>query len=381
MVVVEHRVRECLCHVSDLFSLSHEVQRAVLDELQDIGSAVRTVQINVTLLLTDEGLVAHRLEELPGTDEVLYHTDIRTRLDVEVTSIEETAYIQSWDEFIGFIFRICSRPLTMQVEVVALWCLQITLLEGLTMPGTIALGDVHVIHVDGHPYVGGGIGDLVIHVFIDQEVVGLRVAILDVIHTRLTDTGEVELHIVIFEIGPPWLDLTREDFLFRTVVLDAVEGSIRLRGVLLVEFDHGHLWLFGGIAHLTETDIRFTDPSWDGMRLNGPGQHLTRLTLRQYTAQHEPAILSQHTSIEELQLRVTADAHHTLRVIGSHDDLMTCLQRQGIDEAVCTTIIVCLETLELTGLLTVRTGNGLTRGITRETVQTTIHREGLQPVT
>ena len=171
--------------------------------------------------------------------------------------------------------------------------------------------------------------------FVDQKIVGLRVAILDIIHTRFTDTGEIELHIVIFEIGSPWFDLTREDFLLRTVVLDAVEVCIRLRDVLLVEFD----------------------------------------------PQHEPSILGQHTAIIEFQLCVTADTYHALRVIGCHDNLMTCLQRQRIDEAVCTTIIVGLEALELTGLLTVRTGDSLTCSITREAVQTTIHREGLQPVT
>ena len=331
--------------------------------------------------MTDEGFVAHRLEEFPGTDEVLYHIDVRTRLDVEVTGIEETADIQTWDEFIGFVFRICSRPLTVQVEVIALRRLQIPLLEGLSVPGAIALCDIHVIHVDGHPNVGSSISDLVIHVFVDQKIVGLRVAILDIIHTGLTDTGEVELHIIIFKVRPPGLDLTREDFLLRTVVLDAVEVCIRLRDVLLVEFDHGHLRLLGGITHLTETDVRLTDPTRDSMRLNGPGHHLTGLAFRQHTAQHEPSILGQHTAIIEFQLCVTADTYHALRVIGCHDNLMTCLQRQRIDEAVCTTIIVGLEALELTGLLTVRTGDSLTCSITREAVQTTIHREGLQPVT
>ena len=109
--------------MSDLLSLSHKVQRAMLYELQDVGSAVRTVQIDVTLLLTDEGLITQGFEEFPGTDKVLYHTDVRTRLDVEITGIEEAADIQSWDEFVRLVFRISSRPLAVQVEMVALRCL------------------------------------------------------------------------------------------------------------------------------------------------------------------------------------------------------------------------------------------------------------------
>ena len=117
------------------------------------------------------------------------------------------------------------------------------------------------------------------------------------------------------------------------------------------------------------------------MRLNSPGDHLTRLSLRQDTAQHKPAVLRQHSAIIEFQLCIVAtDADHTFRRVCGHDDCVTCLQRQGIDETVCTTIIVGLETLELTGLLCIWTSNGLTGGITWETVQPTIHREGLEPI-
>ena len=185
MVVVEHRVRERRGHVTDLLSLRHEVEGTMLNELQDIGHAVGTMQVNVTLLLAHEGLITHRLEELPRTDEVLNHTDVRTSLDVEVACIEETADVQTWDELIGLVFRVGGRALSVQVEVIALRCLQIPLLEGLTMPGAIALSDIHVIHVDRYPHVGSGIGNLIIDMFVDQEVIGLCVTILDVIHTRL----------------------------------------------------------------------------------------------------------------------------------------------------------------------------------------------------
>ena len=223
MVVVEDGVGERLGHVTDLLGLSHKIERAMLDKLEDIGHAIRTMQFHIPLFLTDEGLVAHGLEQLPRPDQILHHTDIGTRLDIEVACVKEAADVQAWDEFKGLVFRFSGGTLTMQVEVVALRCLQIALLEGLTMPSAIALSDIHVIHVDRHPHIGGGIGNLVIDMGVDQEVVGLRVAILDVIHSRLSHTGEVELHIIIFIVGAPRLDIALKGFLDAAIILDAEE--------------------------------------------------------------------------------------------------------------------------------------------------------------
>ena len=81
-----------------LLCLSHKVQRTVLNELQDVGHTVRTVQFYIALLLADKGLVALGTEEFPRADEVLDYIDVGSRLDVEVTGIEETADIQAGDE-------------------------------------------------------------------------------------------------------------------------------------------------------------------------------------------------------------------------------------------------------------------------------------------
>ena len=203
VVVVEDGVGECLRHVTNLLGLCHEVQRAVLDELQDIRHAVRTVQVYVTLLLADERLIALGMEEFPRTDEVLHDIDVRTRLDVEITSIEEASDVQARDQFVGFILRICGRPLTMQVEMIALRCLQIALLEGLSVPGAIAFVHIHVIHVDRHPDIGSGIGNLIVDMCIDEEIIGLGISILDIVDTRFLNSGEVELHVVVLKISSP----------------------------------------------------------------------------------------------------------------------------------------------------------------------------------
>jgi hypothetical protein len=60
-----------------------------------------------------------------------------------------------------------------------------------------------VVHVDRYPYIGGGIGNLVIDAFVDDEVVGFGISVLDIVDTWLFNGGEVEFHIIIFIIGSP----------------------------------------------------------------------------------------------------------------------------------------------------------------------------------
>ena len=55
------------------------------------------------------------------------------------------------------------------------------------MPGAIAFSDVHVVHVDGHPDVGGGISNFIVDMFVDEEIVSLGIAILDVVDARFAD--------------------------------------------------------------------------------------------------------------------------------------------------------------------------------------------------
>ena len=177
----------------------------MFDELQDVGCSVRTMQIDISLFLTHESLVAVGTEETPCADKVLDNTDVGIGLDVIVASIEETADIESWNQLIRLIASLGLRTLEVQVEMIARRCLQITLLEWLAMPQTIAFVDCHVIHVDRNPHVARCIGDLVIDALVDDEVVGLGIAILDVIDAWFGDSREVEMHIVVFIISAPLL--------------------------------------------------------------------------------------------------------------------------------------------------------------------------------
>ena len=51
-------------------------QMMVVVKLQQVRFAVRTVQVNVTLLLAYERLVTHGMEQFPGGNHVLYHADV-----------------------------------------------------------------------------------------------------------------------------------------------------------------------------------------------------------------------------------------------------------------------------------------------------------------
>ena len=168
-----------------LLGLCHEIQHPVLNKLQDIGHAIRTVEFHISLLLTDEGLIALGVEKFPRADEILHHIDIRPCLDIEVTGIEESTDVQTGNQFEGLVFRFSIRTLTVQIEVITLRGLEIAFLERFTMPGAIALSDIHVIHVNRHPYISRGISDLIVDMGIDEEVIGLRIAILDEIDTGL----------------------------------------------------------------------------------------------------------------------------------------------------------------------------------------------------
>ena len=160
-----------------------------------------------------------------------------------------------------------------------------------------------------------------------------------------------------------------ERLFFCSVLIDAEERCRRLWRIFLVKLDDCHLRLLRHISHLRETDIRLTYPSLDGMRLHRPRKHLPRLALRKNAAQHEPSVLCQHTTVVKFEHSVgAADAYHTLWSILRHKYRVTAVYRQRVDEAVCTTIVVSLESLELSWFLSVRTCNGLTCGIAWEAV-------------
>ena len=117
------------------------------------------------------------------------------------------------------------------------------------------------------------------------------------------------------------------------------------------------------------------------MRFDAPTHHLACLAGREHTLEHIPTILCQHTSVVKVEFGILACyLDHPLWCIGRQDDFVSSFKWSGIDKAVGAAVIVGLESLELTGFLTVGACHGLTGSITRETVQATIHKVGLVPV-
>ena len=249
------------------------------------------------------------------------------------------------------------------------------------MPSPITFRHIHVVHVDGNPYISGGVGYLVIDMWVDEEVVGAGVAILDIVHSRLADGGEIELHIVVLEIGSPRLDVAAICLRSRAVIIDFHKSSILAGGGILVQFYDCDFRLVGHVSHLGETDVGFPDPSRNGMGFERPGHHLSCLAFGQDRTEDEPAILCQHTSVVEAEFTVFGrDADETLRVIGGEGDLVTHFEGQGVNKPVCSAVIISLEALELTRFLAVGAGGGETCCITWKSPQTSVHLVGLEPV-
>ena len=227
VIIVKDGIGEGRSHVADVLGLCDEVQDTVLHELEDIGLAVRTVEVDVALVLVHEGLVAHSVEFLPDVDEVLDNADVGTGLDVEVTGIEEAAYIEAGDEFEGLVFGVGGGTLPVEVEVVGGGgSLEITLLEGFAVPDAVAFVDRDVVHMDRDPDVAGGICHPVIYGAVDNEVAGLVVAVLDVVDAGLADGSEVELEVLVLVVVAPEFGLAGECLGGAAVGIDAAEGGL-----------------------------------------------------------------------------------------------------------------------------------------------------------
>ena len=122
-------------------------------------------------------------------------------------------------------------------------CLQVSFFERLAVPDPVTFVDGHVVHVYGNPYIGGSVRDVVVHVWAYGEVVGLFVAVLDVIDSRFLHFGEVELDVIVFVIRPPYGSFPFEYFGFRPVCFHLPDGCLGDDFVVLVQFDDGLLGL------------------------------------------------------------------------------------------------------------------------------------------
>ena len=385
MVVVKDRVGKRHRKVSELFGLRKEVQHAVFDVLQDVGLAVRTVQVDIALFFAHERFVAVVVEEFPCHDEAVEHVRVGADLDIEVARVEEAADVQAGDQLIGLVRGAVGLyrgflPLKVSVEVIARRSLHVAFLEGFAMPDAVRFVDRHVVHVDGKPHVTGGVGDLVVNGIVDDEVSGLVVAVLDVVDAGLLHLAEVEFHIVVLVEVAPHLDLAGVRQRLVAVFADLPEFGGLQRLVVLVKLDHGHLRLIGDVSHLGETDVRFADPARDGVRFDDPGHHFAGLVGGQQSTQRVPAVLSDDTAVEQLHRAIRRDLDHAFGRIRRDHEGLARFERQRIDELAGVAIVVGAESLVLPGLILVRQDLGLADRVTREPVDAAVRDVGLAPV-
>ena len=386
MVVVEDGVRERAGESAELFDLGEQVQHAVLDVLQQVGLAVRPVEVHVALLLAHERLVAFVVEEFPGLDQTADHADVRAGLDVEVAGVEVPAHVQPGDGLERLVVRAVGLhgrvlPLEMPVEVVARGRLQVALLEGLAVPDAVRLVHGHVVHVDGDPDVARGVGHPVVDRIVDDEVAGAVFAVADVVDAGVLHLAEVELHVVVLVVRPPGGGPALVDELLGAVVVDAEDGGVRDGLVVLVDLDHGDLRLRGDVSDLREPDVRLADPAGDGVRLDGPGHDLAGLLRGQDAAEHVPAVLREDAAVVEFERGVgRGDLDHAFGLVGGDHDGPALLERERVDELARAAVVVGAEALILAGLLLVRHGLGIAHGVTREAVVAAVHDVRLAPI-
>src|SRR5690554_5633294 len=84
--------------------------------------------------------------------------------------------------------------------------LTVSFFKWLTMPNPVSLLHIHVIHVNGNPYIACGIGNVIVNTVTNNKIISFKVAILDIVYTRHIHRREIKLYIVVFEVIDPSLN-------------------------------------------------------------------------------------------------------------------------------------------------------------------------------
>lgn len=57
MIIIKYRIGKRRSHVSYLLSLCHKIQHTVFNVLQNVGSSIGTVQVDITLRFAHKGFI------------------------------------------------------------------------------------------------------------------------------------------------------------------------------------------------------------------------------------------------------------------------------------------------------------------------------------
>ena len=137
-----------------------------------------------------------------------------------------------------------------------------------------------------------------IYILVYREGVGLYAFVFDAVETRLPELREVDLDVVVPVVEhAPFLGLHLHCDGLASVRIDAEHLRLRSETVILVKFDHCHLLLCRGVAHLGYADVRLAHPVLRYARLEIPLQDFACLASRKQGAEHEGAVLREMTAV------------------------------------------------------------------------------------
>src|SRR5690606_10060548 len=131
---------------------------------------------------------------------------------------------------------------------------------------------------------------------------------------------KIEFHIVVLEIVAPGGDFTTEYFYSTSVFANLIYGCFCLRFVFLVEFNDRYFGLRRKVAHLREAYVWLSYPAFNCIWLHSPGQYFAGFSCRKQAAYDEPAVLSEHTTVEKHQVCIRrGDLYQPFGIIRSED--------------------------------------------------------------
>ena len=365
----------------DVFGLSHKIEHAVFDILQNIRHSVGAVKVNIALFLVDKCLVALRAEQFPHAHKVLHHADVRASLDVEVARVEKSAHVQARNQLVGLVLGVGGLALVVKVEMVGRRRLNVALFERLAVPDTVALVHGDVVQMDWNPNVACGVGDFVVNILIYNEMVRFFVAILDAIDARLFHHREIEFHIIIFEISAPEIGFAFVSYCFIGVFVDFENFGCGQNLIVFVKLDNRRFGLRRNVSHLRETNVGLANPAFDGVRFDGPRHHLARFASRQHAAQHKPAVLGNHSSVVEADfVLVRRHFYQALGAVRRHNNSVRRLYRQRVNKLARAAVVVSSEPFELLGFLTVIDCGGVACGVFRQQSRAVVGKVHFRPV-
>ncbi len=116
-VLLHVRLDDAVDRVAHGLVLGQQLQRAVLDLLQDVGRPVGDVDLHMPPRLVDRGLVAGQAELLPGVDQGADHGVVGLGADVEVARVVPAADIEAGDVLHRLERRVGGRTLAVEVDV------------------------------------------------------------------------------------------------------------------------------------------------------------------------------------------------------------------------------------------------------------------------